>query len=250
MPFLFFCSKDVTEQHSKNRVQEDATECPYSLLDILRIIHAEVTKISRRDWSPEIQKIDSRYVTQIWLFLLYRQSKTDISEVFWPVTVTVTSCINCIVILYCQGVKDLEVVNRFVSGQVMKEVLRTTADALCSSKSDSVLFGSSLVRPWMCFLIANPSILCQGNLMHAVKRPVVLSPSENLLATLNKRLVCMMATHISHQTYCVHMVCGNLVVIVSRSACFEVFVQFSGTSQACVFEKTRPSATDPIPHLD
>ena len=156
---------------------------------------------------PEIQKIDSRYVTQIWLFLLYRQSKTDISEVFWPVTVTVTSCINCIVMLYCQGVKDLEVVNRFVSGQVMKEVLRTTADALCSSKSDSVLFGSSLVRPWMCFLIANPSILCQGNLMHAVKRPVVLSPSENLLATLNKRLVCMMATHISHQTYCVRMVC-------------------------------------------
>ena len=29
----------------------------------------------------------------------------------------------------------------------------------------------------------------QGNLLHAVKRPVVLSPNENLLATLNKRLV-------------------------------------------------------------
>ena len=27
MPFLFFCSKDVTVQHSKNRVQQDATEC-------------------------------------------------------------------------------------------------------------------------------------------------------------------------------------------------------------------------------
>ena len=30
---------------------------------------------------------------------------------------------------------------------------------------------------------------CQGNLLHAVKSPVVLSPNENLLATLNKRLV-------------------------------------------------------------
>lgn len=28
-----------------------------------------------------------------------------------------------------------------------------------------------------------------GNLLHTVKRPVVLSPEENLLATLNKRLV-------------------------------------------------------------
>lgn len=106
MPFLFFCSKDVTVQHSKNRVQEDATECPYNLLDILMIIHAEVTKISRRDWSPEIQRLILASLCNSDLALpalqtkqnLASSCKTDISEVFWPVTVTVTSCINCIVI--------------------------------------------------------------------------------------------------------------------------------------------------------